>query len=267
MPDFSKITEEMKNARLLIIGEDHVQLSLLTLQLQTLENLHKANANLVLAMEMFNTEQQHLLDDFMDNHITMDILKQKYDTSSEGFPLEHYGKLLEKAKKLRVPVKGIIIPRGQAAKVVRDGLESLDGPESVFPSKLVILGHDRHKAYFEALIRQSAPMMSTGFSLDRFFLAQIVKDSSMAYNISKILLQNPEVWVIAIMGKGHMEYGYGVPERVKECLTKEGITIEPVTISVREKNEPLHPPGIEGEKIADYLIRYEKQEEQNDDKT
>ncbi len=261
IPDFSEIREKMKDSRLLIIGEDHVQPSLLTLQLQAIENLHQANANLVLALEMFNTEQQHLLDDFMDDHITMDVLKQKYDTSSEGFPLEHYGKLLEKAKKLRIPVKGVIIPRVYAAKVVRDGLDSLNGPESIFPSDLVVMGHEKHKEYFEALIRQSSPMMSSGLSLDRFFLAQIVKDSSMAYNISRILLQNPEVWVIAIMGKGHMEYGYGVPERTKEYLRREGMTIEPITISVREKNESLHPPGIVEEKIADYVVLYEKHQE------
>ncbi len=265
LPDFAKISEEMKKARLLIIGEDHVQPSLLTLQLQALESLHNVNPNLVLALEMFNTEQQHLLDDFLDDHITLDILKQKYDTSSEGFPLEHYGKLLEKAKRLQIPVKGIIIPRVYATKVVRDGLDSLDDPESVFPSSLVMKGSKKHREYFEALVRQSAPMMSTGLSLDRFFLAQIVKDSSMAYSISQILLQNPEVWVVAIMGKGHMEYGYGVPERVKKNLGKKGITIEPITISVREKKEPLHPAGITENKIADYVISYEKQEESEQD--
>lgn len=68
----------------------------------------------------------------------------------------------------------------------------------------MITGRDMHN-------KQSPPT-------DQFmkmFPAQIIKDASMAYKVNE-LLKNSEAdtTFYLICGSGHMQYGYGVPERI-----------------------------------------------------
>ena len=253
------IVSNVSQQRILLVGEDHIQPLLLDLQLDLIKALYEKNPNLVIGLEMFNTEQQSLLDDYLDGHITLGILEEKYSMSTEGFPIPHYGKILQLAKKLDVPVKGLIIPRTIAAKIVRSGLNVLNEENCSLKPEEVIEGHEAHKKVFEAMIGGSTPMMKSGLNLERFFLAQIVKDSSMAKSLANILENNDSAWVIAIMGKGHMEYGYGVTERISKYMKNSNVF--PVTLTVRDKSEPITPVDkIAKVPPADYIVLYTKLE-------
>lgn len=53
------------------------------------------------------------------------------------------------------------------------------------------------------------------------FPAQIIKDASMAYAVSKLMQSQPaDSTFFVIMGFGHMGHGHGVPERIWQ-LEKE----------------------------------------------
>ena len=47
-----------------------------------------------------------------------------------------------------------------------------------------------------------------------FFRAQVIKDACMAHRVEKALKTFDRV--VVVLGLGHCEYGYGVPERVNE---------------------------------------------------
>ncbi len=255
------IVSQISQQRVLLAGEDHIQPAILDMQLELIKGLYKNNPNLVIGLEMFNTEQQALLDDYLDGHISLSILEEKYSTSAEGFPIPHYGKILMLAKKLDIPIKGLIIPRTIAAKVVRSGLSVLEEEDCFLKPKEVIQGNNDYKTIFSALINSSAPMMKTGFNIDRFFLAQVVKDSAMAKSIVEVLTDNTESWVIAIMGKGHMEYGFGVTERIPIYLKKKRINIDPVTLTVRDLSEPVTKiDKLAGRPPAKYIALYTRLE-------
>lgn len=52
---------------------------------------------------------------------------------------------------------------------------------------------------------------------DRFrkiFPAQIIKDAAMANRIVQNLEEIEKKKILVLLGKGHCEYGFGVPERV-----------------------------------------------------
>ena len=81
----------------------------------------------------------------------------------------------------------------------------------------------------------------------------------MALSIAQVLQSNSGAWVIAIMGKGHMEYGLGVTERIPQYLKNQSININPVTLTVRNKSEPKNEVDkIMKQPPADYVVLYPK---------
>ena len=56
----------------------------------------------------------------------------------------------------------------------------------------------------------------------------------MAYHIVKNLLKSKEHdKFLVIMGKGHCEYGFGVPERVVDHISN----VQDIILSVRDSND------------------------------
>lgn len=78
-----------------------------------------------------------------------------------------------------------------------------------------IPGSEEHYNYFESLITgrniNFDPSPSENFR--KIFPAQIFKDCVMASVISKHI--SDDVKVVVICGRGHCDYGFGVPERVQ----------------------------------------------------
>ena len=75
-------------------------------------NASKGTSSVTVVMEMFNFQQQPLLDAYQADQISLDELSNKYK-GTEGFALEHYGYILEVAKKLGVKLVAGFVPKLQ----------------------------------------------------------------------------------------------------------------------------------------------------------
>jgi uncharacterized iron-regulated protein len=78
-----------------------------------------------------------------------------------------------------------------------------------------------------------------------FFAAQVSWDETMAAGVARSL-QGPGDRVVVILGRGHMVYGWGVPDRVarrKPGLVQRSILLGPL--------DEL-PPTRDGRSISDY---------------
>ena len=69
---------------------------------------------------MFNFQQQPLLDAYQADQISLDELSNKYK-GTEGFALEHYGYILEVAKKLGVKLVAGFVPKPFCSMMVNEG--------------------------------------------------------------------------------------------------------------------------------------------------
>jgi uncharacterized iron-regulated protein len=87
-------------------------------------------------------------------------------------------------------------------------------------------GSEEHYNVFESMISGRVLAVSQT-PTDRFrkiFPAQIIKDAAMANKIVKTLNEgNKDDKILVLMGKGHCEYGFGVPERVFEVCDKNNL--------------------------------------------
>jgi Haem-binding uptake, Tiki superfamily, ChaN len=250
---YTPVTDLLKSrpaARVIAIGEHHHQPKVLNLQLQVLEALSQKPDDTVLVVEYFNLTQARLLKRFSNGEINMPELASAYADSSEDFDIEgHLAPLLSLAKEKNVPIVAGFPPREWARDFLKDNggvLSKLkddfafDRPED---TKSKDLGHD---AYFESLLSGQAPRerVPDGESRKgaRIMPAQLLKDAVMAWSIDQQLAKGKRVVVLA--GLGHLEYGFGVMERVREAKREDMILI-----ACKSNNESelwLHQEGSGG---------------------
>jgi len=250
--------------RLVYFGEHHEQPEVVQIQLKLLETLvnHinslETKACVRVFLEHFSLEQQSLLDKFMqekDMEIA-ELQKQYKESGDEGFALEKYSSFLEFARGETEKVRLIaaFVPRRFASELVSEGeevahkkLSEIDESLAEYVKNHYIEGSEDHYNLFESLI---SGRKLTGCSddaknpSDRFrkiFPAQVFKDSVMAGVIAKHLndSKSSDDKFLVICGSGHLEYGFGVPERLTKLLGKD----ETCSITARQLEDTEETPG------------------------
>lgn len=206
--------------------------SILNFQLQLLDALSSQHPDeIVLVCEYFNLAQTQMLTDFSNQKLNVTGLASAYAKSDENFDVDgHLAPLLLLAKDKRVPIIAGFPPRGWARDFLEDGegvLSKLrdefafDRPEDTKPKD------SEYEAYFESLLSESAPRETVpdgeARKGARILPAQLLKDAVMAWSIDQQLAKGKIV--VALAGIGHMEYGFGVPERVRQAKREDMILI------------------------------------------
>lgn len=205
-----------------MFGEQHHQPSILKAQLCVLERMVTQTAEqsqgaltVTVVMEMFNLQQQPLLDAYQANKISLDELKNKY-SGTEGFALEHYGHILEVSKCLGAKLVAGFVPKPFCKMIVREGknqalkkIEQTGGP----PREFYVDGSEDHYRYFQGLISGNLDQVVDKYR--HIFPAQVLRDSAFAYTVMDIVQKsNGQTRVLGICGSGHLDYKFGIPERI-----------------------------------------------------
>ena len=161
--------------------------------------------------------------------------------------------------------------------MVRDGEETayqsaID--ENFLEEKDRMAGSEAHYNFFESLIsgRDLNSDQTAGENFRRIFPAQVLKDCVMASQIRRALQSaGTEDKFLVIAGLGHLEYRFGVPERVDlhDIMAKD----ETCIITVRDmadlpNEEPLEDLGkvdrFEVSYPGDYILLYSDVPEETD---
>jgi hypothetical protein len=83
-------------------------------------------------------------------------------------------------------------------------------------------------------------------AFDRFVRAQQVWDRAFACALAGGLADRPEALAVGIIGRGHLEFGFGTPDQLDDL----GIT--PVRVAVPELERAWPAPG--GRPVADLVF-------------
>ncbi|MCE4606569.1 MAG: ChaN family lipoprotein [Desulfurococcales archaeon] len=199
----------------IFFGELHENKDVVEGELSILRSLHelsnKKKLKLVIGMEHFNVNQQKILDMFLGGRISWESFVDKYSKGPEGFNLDYYKPVLLYAKKHELPVKGLMPPRDEAKRIVREGLKPcLLEKYGLKASDIKTYPREYYKR-FAQLIPQEGPM--SVFGVESLVLAQSYKDEVMSLSIAEELNSGIDL-VYAIMGSGHCEHIGTVPDRV-----------------------------------------------------
>ncbi|MDJ0676345.1 MAG: ChaN family lipoprotein [Calothrix sp. MO_167.B42] len=248
--NWQQMLPELHKAQVVYLGETHDSEIDHQNQLKIIQELHKKNQKIAIAMEMFQAPYQGIVNQYLAGKITEAQLIEKSEYNQRwGFPWEYYAPMLRFAKEKGLPVLALNTPSEVTRKVARQGLSSLTPAERKFipPMKEIRTDNQEYRQLALAAFRQhQAGGHGNSASADRFFTAQVLWDETMAMGIAKFVEAKPNYQVVVLAGQGHVVYGYGIPSRVKRRL--KGIKQRSVLLSM--------PSGMTAKKekaIADFI--------------
>jgi uncharacterized iron-regulated protein len=242
---YSKMLNEIKDADIVLFGESHDNPIAHWLELELTKDLFKIKSDkLVLAAEMFETDNQLILDEYLDS-----LISQTYfEDEARIWPnyKTDYKPLVEFAKIHKLNFVASNIPRRYASLVNKkgfEGLEELSDEAKAFLPPLPV-AYDPNLECYKSLL----DMKGMGSHVTpNFPKAQAIKDATMSYSILKNW--SPGKLVLHFNGSYHSDNF----ESINWYLKQENPNLKIITITtVSQKN--VKELTNENTGIADFTI-------------
>lgn len=226
-----QMAKELKKYDLIFFGEFHDNSTLHHMQKELLP-LIQDKKELILSFEMFERDVQDLLDAYLAGEISeADFLAGSRPWGNYD---PDYKPLIEYAKANKLKALAANVPRRYAGKLARQGLsfrEELDEHELDWISKEITAPDDEYKKAFLATMMGNGSeghgMMGGNDALELMYLAQCLKDDTMAESIITAIKPKPKgkARVIHFNGDFHSHAFLGTVSRVRQDLPKLKIAV------------------------------------------
>ena len=210
------VLDRLAAADVVYLGEVHDRAADHRIQLEILQAL-RSRRPLIIGMEMFQRPFQAALDDYIAGRIPEpELVKRTEYTTRWRFDWELYAPILRFARQHQLPVVALNPPGDVVRTVARQGLEGLkDRDRQWIPAPAEIrLEPESYRERLRQLYDSFHHSQGNTASFDRFFLAQVVWDETMAEQVAIALKQSPDSLIVVLAGQGHILYRDGIPQRV-----------------------------------------------------
>lgn len=217
-----------------LLGETHESADDHRWQLQALAALHALRPDMTLAFEMFPRRAQPVLDRWVAGELSeteflgaVDWRKVWNVDAQLYLPLFHF------ARMNRVPMLALNVERELIRDISARGLDAVpaDRREGVTrPAR-------PSEAYVDFLLGVYAQHERTGSNAGkadrndpafrRFVESQQFWDRAMAQGIAAAAARRPAPLVVGILGKGHVQNGFGVPSQLKDLDVAAVVSLLP----------------------------------------
>lgn len=213
---------KLAKADVVYLGETHNSPSDHQTQLEIIQQLQRQDPPVAIAMEMFQRPDQEALNRYLAGDLSeSDLLTKTEFKQRWGFAWKHYAPIVRFAKQERLPILALNTPTEVTRQVAQTGLEQLTPQQQQYIPPLTEIRTD-NLAYRQLIQSsfQQHQQSGHGYSanFERFFLAQVLWDETMAESIAQFIKTHPDYQVVVLAGQGHIVYGYGIPSRVSRRL-------------------------------------------------
>jgi len=222
--DFATVVQRASGADVVFFGENHDDPETHRVELGLLDAIGRTGRPVVLSLEMFERDAQPMLNDYLAGRIT------EADFLAKSRPWDRYvtdyRPMVELAKAKGWPVVASNIPRPLASAVGRKALAALDTltpVERAWAARDIQCPDDAYRARFMDTMRGhssggAAPSPADPLptaAASRFYLAQCIKDETMAESIVEARRRSPGAIVVHYDGAFHSDYKQGTVDRVR----------------------------------------------------
>ncbi len=242
---YSKMLDLIQDADVIFFGELHNNPICHWLQIELTKDLFESkNGNLILGAEMFEADNQLILNEYIKGGIS----DKSYKKEARLWPnyKTDYAPLVEFAKDNQLQFIATNIPRRYASVVYKKGFEGLEDLSAEAKSYIAPLPveYDPELKGYRAMLEDMKMMAHVNENLPK---AQAIKDATMAYSIAEGI-ENDKLF-IHYNGTYHSNNHEGIIWYLDKY--KPGLNI--VTIASVEQVE-IEKLDEENEKLADYII-------------
>lgn len=220
------IIAELRDKRLVAVGETHTSYAHHLTQLEIIRRLHAQQPDIVIGMEMFQAPFQSVLDAYVSGEISEpQLLEQSGWFDRWGYDYRLYRPILAYAREQRIPVVALNISTELKERVSEVGVDGLSAEErQQIPAEI-----DRSDQDYEQRLRliyeQHQQLDNDNFA--RFVEVQLLWDESMASRAAAWLRDQPQATMVLLAGTGHLQYGSGIPSRVSRRIPVESAIVLP----------------------------------------
>jgi len=211
---FDELLDELQTARVVYLGEIHSIPRHHELQTAILEGLAQRGIRVVLAMEQFEYFAQPELDRFNSRDTDLNQLVAEAEMDQRWHGHTNYHALLQTAQARQIPVLALNARAETIRAIGRQGLAGVTADQRAeLPSEIVTTD-----PLYERLATRmlGVHMAFDPQKLRPIFEAQVARDETMAARLAEFLLSagGEGRTAVVICGRGHCEFGLGMPDRV-----------------------------------------------------
>ena len=234
--------DQLLTAQVIYIGETHNSNTDHEYQLEVLKGLRSRKTRFVLGWEMFDRTQQPLLDEWDAHRLSTEELLEKTDFQRHwGVYSVMYEKILRWTQMEGVPSLALNAPDTLSHKLAQG--EPLDPADQA----LLPVGYQPLSGGYEHFTEQMGENVHGGANLGNFYKAQVLWDQTMATRIVEYLAVHPDDKIVVLLGRGHVDGGFGVPAYVAQKTSAAQLVVYPGGVPPEEKRE-------EGARVARFTI-------------
>ena len=186
--------------KIVLVGEHHTTASHHRAQLDVIRMLHKAGVKVAVGLEMFRRDSQVELDRWINGDLDpVAFEKIYYDNWTYPWPL--YREIFEYARKNKLPMVGLNVPRDITRQVALAGYQSLSDDQR---RRLGDVACRVDKEYMDFIRKAYGGHGHGNMNFLYFCEAQMVWDNAMAVYALEYLKSNPERVMVILAGAGHV---------------------------------------------------------------
>lgn len=197
---FDRMVEEIRDARVVFVGEIHDVEEHHQAQLDIIKALHGSGVPLAIGLEMFPSSTQRDLDQWVEGRLDTGSFRWIFrDNWKEKWWF--YSDIFMYAREKRIPLVGLNVPKGIMHKVYTKGFASLtDKEREGLPGEVSCDSGDP----YTGLIQRAYAGHSGGSAPFAYFCeAQTLWNKGMALNLKSYLDKHPGKTVVVLAGAGH----------------------------------------------------------------
>lgn len=209
------LVRDLEKVRIVYLGEIHSIARHHQVQTEIFRALANRKLKLAVGMEMFGEHDQPALNRWQQGQNPLASLLDDLGPS-HWTNLVDYEPLLLAAREYGAKVVALNADDRLVRTVARHGLEGLSGTEA----SRIPEGVAEINPLYDRLLRLKLRVHSAfqDKNLDRIVLAQALRDETMARAVVRFLTspEGQDSIMLVVVGSGHVNYGFGIPERVEK---------------------------------------------------
>jgi uncharacterized iron-regulated protein len=248
---------ELTRSKVVLLGEQHARWEHQRWQLHTLAGLHARRPDMVIALEMLPRQAQPALNAWVAGELDEEtFLAKSHWRGSWGHEHEPYLPILHFARMHRVPVLAINVDRALHQRLTVEGWDAVSEGQR-YRISAPVSPPEAYRTRLEAVYAEHPSASREGHEAERFVAGQLVWDRVLAAGLAEAASDG--ALVVGLMGRGHLEYGHGVPHQLadlgiggsrvllpwdtnEDCVTpQEGVAHAVFGIAAGERHEPPRP--------------------------
>lgn len=205
------LTESLKTHGVIILGENHGLKTHQEQHLMILNNLKNSGRSVHVGLEFFSYPFQNQVDSYRLGKLDeADFLKS---VEWGGTPYEFYRpQALFPDYSLGERTWALNAPRALTGQIAKVGIAQLTPELAALMPPDFQVGRDSYKERFLKIIGDH---VKDPAKQQYYFEAQSVWDDTMAWRIQTFREQHPTAVLVVIVGEFHVQYGGGLPARLK----------------------------------------------------